>query len=444
MTKFLNQTRQYGSLLPKKKPKREIFKFTVPQGEGFHSCRLTTLETHFGGSATIDAEPAAGKVGKCEIVVSWQCEGVADVKLQIEAFSTPADNVVNADSVTAQMTNFLPSRNGWSFDNRFVRVPPFKLIGDLKYGDASKGLCGGMVYSALDYFMAGLDLPSIPETDLSKYKSPVQGSTFDYLGKRLFNSFDIPDGVLKYIELMSPDFPDFQTGKKYSSVIPRNRAWCTIRQEWPAIKSRLDAGQPCPLGLIRIKSNDVLKLGENHQVLAYGYDQTGDDLTLFIYDPNYSKNDKVTMKLNIGNPERKLNIQYSDNHPVHCFFRTHYTFSMPPAKTILPGRIILFEEENFCGRSIDVLRGNPNLGTNKVGNFRNSTSSIVVLSGKWSFYRKVEYKEPIRFRGAPLVLEPGAYRRVSDFGIQDNAIISLQAVNTTMSPRQRQTVPLPD
>ena len=148
-----------------------------------------------------------------------------------------------------------------------------------------------MVYAVLDYFVAGLDLPSIPEADLSKYKSPLHGPIFDYLGKRLFNSFDIPKGAMSYVELMHPGFPDFQKGKRYPGLLPQNRAWRTIRQEWPSIKSKLDAGHPCPLGLVRIKSSDISKLGENHQVLAYGYDLVGDDLTLNIYDPNHHNND---------------------------------------------------------------------------------------------------------------------------------------------------------
>lgn len=436
MTKLLNATRQYGSFFPQKKLKREVFKFSIPQDEVFHSCRLTILDTHFGGVANIENMPDYGKKDKGEIVVSWQCEGSADVKFQVEAFSQLADSTKEKTSVTGQKTKFLPSLNGWPFDNIFEAVPPFKLIGELRYGDASKGLCGGMVYAALDYFVAGLDLPSIPEADLSKYKSPLHGPIFDYLGKRLFNSFDIPKGVMSYVELMLPDFPDFQKGRRYPGLSPQSRAWRTIRQEWPTIKSKLDAGHPCPLGLVRIKSADVSKLGENHQVLAYGYDLVGDDLTLNIYDPNYHNNDNINLKLNIGDPGRKLDISYCDNKPVFCFFRTNYSFSIPPDVGTAPGRIILFEDEYFCGKSIDIVREHNNLGAHKAGNFRNFTSSFVILSGTWRFYRKPEFEDPIAQDRSPIVLGPGTYRRVKDYGIQDNEIISLRAEKTRVLRRK--------
>src|SRR5215217_3344320 len=156
MTKLLNETRQHGSLYFSESQGSDLLKVTIPPNEVFHSCRLTILETHFGGSAKFTSIPAPGQRGETKVVVAWQCERNAGVRYQVEAFSGPANPLPNTNTLTRQMTSFLPSRNGWPFDNRFESVPPFKLIGELKYGDASKGLCGGMVYAALDYFVAGL------------------------------------------------------------------------------------------------------------------------------------------------------------------------------------------------------------------------------------------------------------------------------------------------
>lgn len=436
MTKILNETRQVGSYFLQKKQSRETFKLRIPKGEVFDSGRLTILDTRFGGSARLDGVPKAGATGSGEIVVTWKCEGASNIKFQVEAFSRPAAAAAGAAPVTRQMTDFLPSRNGWPFDNTFKKVPPFKLIGELRYGDASKGLCGGMVYSALDYYIAGMELPAIPPEDLSSYKSPIQGPVFDYLGKRLFNSFDIPQGVLSYIELMHPGCPDYQKVSKVPRFAPQSRAWRTIRVEWPAIKKKLDAGHPCPLGLVRVQTDDVKRLGENHQVLAYGYDLVGDDLTLYIYDPNFHGKDNITLKLNIANPERRLDITYTDAKPVLCFFRSNYSFSMPPNSGTTPGRIILFEDENFCGRSIDIVRESTDLSASKSGNFGKCISSFVILSGRWSFYQEPGFQSPILCDGQPAVLGAGAYRRVSDQGIPDNAIVSLQAENTRIVRRK--------
>jgi hypothetical protein len=286
-----------------------------------------------------------------------------------------------------------------------------------------------MVYAAMDYFIAGLDIPIIPGNDLSgRYGSPLHGPVFDYIGKRLFSSFDVPAGVWAYIELMQPDYPDFQARKGGLGLAPRSRAWRMVRQEWPVIKTKLDAGQPCPLGLICIKSSDLKKLGENHQVLAYGYDLVGDDLTLFIYDPNYHDDNDMTLKLNIADPEHQTSITYSGFQNVNCFFHTNYTFSMPPTDAILPGRIILYESENYCGRSIDVVHANTDLSTFKEGNFDDRTSSFVILSGRWNFYRKPGYEDPFMHGAGPLVLGPGTYKHVVDFGIQDDQLSSLKEV----------------
>ncbi len=244
MTKILNETRQAGSYFLQKKQSSETFRFRIPKDEVFDSGRLTILDTRFGAGASLDGVPQAGATGSGEIIATWNCEGASSIHFQVEAFSRPAGAEAGAAPVTRQMTDFLPSRNGWPFDNTFKKVPPFKLIGELRYGDASKGLCGGMVYSALDYYIAGMELPAIPPEELSSYKSPIQGPVFDYLGKRLFNSFDIPQGVLSYIELMHPSLPDFQKVSRVPRFAPQSRAWRTIRVEWPAIKRNWTPGIP--------------------------------------------------------------------------------------------------------------------------------------------------------------------------------------------------------
>jgi hypothetical protein len=431
MTKILNETRQHGAIFSSQGNGNDEFMLHVPQDEVFDSCRLTLLETHLGAGARILVQPSPRESGDLETVVEWQCPGSGMVNYQLEAFSTPgpASAAAGKESATRQVTDFLPSLNGFHFDNLFEAVPPLKIIGDLRYGDASRGLCGGMVYAALDYFTAGLDIPVIPKEDISlKFGSPLHGPIFDYIGQRLFNSFDPPTGVWNFIELMQPDYPDFQAQNGGLGLAPRSRAWRMVRQEWPNIKASLDAGQPCPLGLICIESSDLSRLGENHQVMAYGYDLVGNDLTLFIYDPNYHDNDNITMQLNIADPEHETPVTYSVPEHIYCFFKTNYTFAMPPASAALPGRIILYENENYCGKSIDVVHANPDLSTFKEGNFDDRTSSLVILSGKWEFYQKAGFESPFMQGNAPLVLGPGSYDQVANYGLQADQLSSLKEV----------------
>lgn len=127
------------------------------------------------------------------------------------------------------VTTFKPSVNGLHFTNTWppepdiiVNVPP---LGNVPIGDAYNGLCGGMVFTALDVFMAGL--PPIPDTT-----NPPQGSPlFNYIVSRLIASFNLPGGVLKYYDWMNT--PDHDTG--ISFAIRRGVAWHTIVEELPKI-----------------------------------------------------------------------------------------------------------------------------------------------------------------------------------------------------------------
>jgi len=77
-------------------------------------------------------------------------------------------------------------------------------------------------------------------------------------------------------------------------------------------------------------------MGENHQVVVYGYILDDTDLTMRLYDPNSPNNDNVTMSLSIADPEHTTTVTNSVVTNVHCFFRPSYTFSSPPPPPLLP------------------------------------------------------------------------------------------------------------
>ena len=274
------------------------------------------------------AQPERGALGPQEIHVEWW-HGTGDrVSYQLEAFTRPLDSPPNASSPTQQRTGFVPKEHGFSFANAFPPVPDITIpipFGRIELGDASKGLCGGMVFSALDHFLARRSIPAITT-------SPTTGLLFDTIVRRLLNSFNLPLGVLHYIVLMHPEYPDGETRGAGKLFAPHGRAWLTIRVEWPIIKKMLDSGMPCPLGLVRVKTTDLSLLGQNHQVLATGYDVNDDLLTLFIYDPNYPNRDDVTLSLSLAAPEQATPIKHSlDAMPVFAFFHVNYKFRSPPA-----------------------------------------------------------------------------------------------------------------
>lgn len=253
---------------------------------------------------------------------------------------------------------FKPSTAGFHFFNSWSQPPSLTInvLGQqIPIFDASNGMCGGMVFAVRDYFEARI--PVWPDTT-----PPPSGTLFDYIVKRLFDSFNlllppppippfptppfspipIPPfsaahstptppfgpGPTTYMFLMS--LPDHETVASNAWLAPRGRAWIMINDQWPKIKDDIDNGRLSPIGLIEINSIDPTQMGNNHQVLAWGYKLDGTDLTIHVYDPNHPNMDNVTMFLSIADPQHSTSVTYSTGETVLCFFRPEYTFSSPP------------------------------------------------------------------------------------------------------------------
>jgi hypothetical protein len=245
--------------------------------------------------------------------------------------------LLGASAVHAQFSvrvpGFRPSHSGLHFSNWFDHIPlvTFDILGQrVGLGDASNGLCGGMVYTVRDLYEAGM-LPPVTVNDSDGYARPSQ-PLYDYIVRRLFDSFDLPGGFVKYAELMSPALPDHETWFSENGLAPHGRAWVMIVEEWPQIRADLDQGMLSPIALVRVKDANLTKMGENHQVLAYGYDLNGLDLKILVYDPNFPDDDDISITLNIGDPMHTTDVFFHSPHneAMNCFFRTKYLFASPP------------------------------------------------------------------------------------------------------------------
>jgi hypothetical protein len=185
-----------------------------------------------------------------------------------------------------------------------VSIPtPF---GTANFGNAGVGLCGGMIYTAIDLFLFGLPVPPEPTEPVVRY-----------ISHRLLDSFNFPFGWMKYL--------DWQVRHGHSTRLLPGITELTAR-DWPRIKAVLDAGQLCPLGLVKIQSWDPFQLGHNHQVLAYGYeyDDATSDLTVQIYDPNFPA-DPCELRTNLNEPTRQRQVRHSiEGETVRGFFPTDY------------------------------------------------------------------------------------------------------------------------
>ncbi|WP_160723713.1 hypothetical protein [Bacillus sp. USDA818B3_A] len=224
------------------------------------------------------------------------------------------------------LTEFLPSSSGFKFGNSFRQVPlkKVKVLGwQIPIGDASYGLCGGLIYAVMDYFEAKMPIPS-------NSTAPSYGPLFEYIVNRQIDSFQLPLGLMKYMVLMNPFLPDYETTANKKGAVPHGRAWRMINEEWPVIKNELDNGKLSPLGLVRVKSLNPFEIKRNHQVLAYGYDLNEHNLSINIYDPNFPNDDQLTLTINIGKTDSVTSVVHSKStEPIYSFFRTEYKFKRP-------------------------------------------------------------------------------------------------------------------
>jgi hypothetical protein len=214
------------------------------------------------------------------------------------------------------VTGFKPSTCAFHFPNRFPPGPvlsiPIPTIGSIPIGNASGGLCGGMAFAVRDLFTAHLPPPA--DTEPPPSGSPL----FRWLVGRLFSSFNLPTGPVRYFHCMN--LPDGDT------ATTRGLAWRTLVEEWPRIKQDLDAGVLAPLGLIRIRSPNPLEMGRNHQVLAYGYelDDPGRRLRIHVYDPTYPDNDDLSLAVDVADPTGPSPLVYPHGESFRGFFRTRF------------------------------------------------------------------------------------------------------------------------
>jgi hypothetical protein len=224
---------------------------------------------------------------------------------------------------------FLPSQDAFAYVNNWPAEPAVVVespLGRLNLGDASNGLCGGMVFAVRDYLTAGRTPPE---------QQPASGTPlFRFIVDRLITSWDIPRGVAKYYAWMSGGDGDTSFSLfGHHVVAARGLAWRTIVDELPQIRASIDAGRPSCLGLVTVHSVKPGDLGQNHQVMAYGYDVAGSTVTLRIYDPNRGRDDGVTITVDTANPTKPTGFTHNlgISHPVRGFFRVDYLPVTPPA-----------------------------------------------------------------------------------------------------------------
>jgi len=197
-------------------------------------------------------------------------------------------------------TNFSPLTHGYYFANRFEFKGISRIIKWVK-SNFIYGMCGGMVFSALDYYF---DQNKIPDF---KNSSILPLNYTKYLWKRQTESVSI-SVLLKIIY--------FST---ISSVLSQRQS---VKKELPLILDKIQDNLPAPIVIIR--SNILQNPTHNHQVLVYGYEQMDNIIHFSLYDPNHPQSNP-TLNVNMIAP---FIITQSTGEPVRGFFLNNYQYKI--------------------------------------------------------------------------------------------------------------------
>ncbi len=211
-------------------------------------------------------------------------------------------------------TGFKPLEHGFRFVNYFEFRFPIKyalpFTGNVDLNDIVFGLCGGMCFSALDYFYTNQTPP------IDEHPDKINGKLFTYLCQRQLDSLSI-QVVLKILDWMLNE--------------DRVIASRMTRYEIPKLLRMLDKGQPAVLCLIRVQGlNNPTR---NHQVIATGYevDLATGDLIISLYDPNYPGRETTLLVRQSKGVEGRI-LEQSSGEQNRGFFIIPYKVRRTPPK----------------------------------------------------------------------------------------------------------------
>ena len=164
----------------------------------------------------------------------------------------------------------------------------------LGFGDASAGLCGGMALTARDLYEAGVAAPA-------DTAPPANGSPrFRALVRR---QVAVARLVPRAAPLPRPPGVPAATRRPGSprSLRPRaaagRRASCASGR---GIRAEIDARPPVGRrARSGSRGRSPWALTQNHQVLAYAYEETPEAITIHVYDPNHPNRDDVRLQVDI-------------------------------------------------------------------------------------------------------------------------------------------------
>lgn len=209
--------------------------------------------------------------------------------------------------------NFNPILHGYKFHNRFEKNLPNFLL-KIIFRDSVYGLCGGMVFSALDNFL--------DQSALNQVNNPsdLEPEFINFLWKRQFDSMPIKN----YLILTKKTFSNDQ-----------KLLYDTFKHQIPLAIETINKG--IPAAIIIIRSKNIENPTDNHQILLTGYKINGPITEFTCYDPNHpSKSTILRICMKIG----EESISQSTGEFARGFFVNKYQPKQPIEKRLEQIRLV--------------------------------------------------------------------------------------------------------
>ncbi len=165
-------------------------------------------------------------------------------------------NVTDIDFVVTGREPFSPADHGFTFINGFEgklfpRHSLFYELSNYLNIEMGSGLCGGMVFAALDYYQTGIPIPDIAET-------PNNGELYNDIWYRQLDVWGGTEVLPEVIRAVTTNTTSTETdmGKlsQWMCDLTTEETYAKSTEELFKIKNKIDKGEPVPI-LVLLKSN---------------------------------------------------------------------------------------------------------------------------------------------------------------------------------------------
>jgi hypothetical protein len=304
---------------------RDAYHFSNSPGQAFTEEDAAILRQHFQG-----------------LVDQVSLIGIQILRSALDAFSFSVP-IAGATGLPAAAIDFVINQVTGDLRNKLVDSIVASFPGHY-------GRCGGMAFSAYDFFLAGWPIP--PDT-----VQPGSGDVRDYIWSRLIDSLQMNAATFLEWTMILHILPDISTlasaaiGAAAGTVIggPVGAALGAFlagkddvlgiggaddlldktRDHWGRLKGQLDRGAAWPTGIIH--GGDASPV-DQHQILAIGYQDFGDGTpALDVWDNNHPDR---CWRLHLDMRGSELNVGSSspdDYNDIKGLISEDYSPKLPPA-----------------------------------------------------------------------------------------------------------------